>query len=148
MTDKLRGITIDWSPLESVRESPTELSVVVEDILLKQARSGIEYLEWELSITGELHDGRRLHHITSLSTAARRHLRDLLRAFGIEDVEVTLEFDDEEVRWVDRKGQRHARIDRHMTLPDLIGRAATAVVVNESYKDHPQLRVVKLRPHA
>jgi hypothetical protein len=144
---KLRGITIDWSPLERVDESPTEFPVVVEDILLKRARSGIGYLEWELSITGELHNGRRLHHITSLSTAARHHLWVLFRAFGIDDVKMTLELEDEEVRWV-VKGQTLTRIDRHVTSPDLVGAAAIAVVENDSYEDRPQVRVVKLLPQA
>jgi hypothetical protein len=71
----------------------------------------------------------------------------LFRTFGVEDVELTLEFDDVEVRQV-FKGKRFTWIDRHMTSPDLIGRAATAVVVNESYEGRPQVRVVKLLPQA
>jgi hypothetical protein len=35
-----------------------------------------------------------------------------------------------------------------MTSPDLIGMAATAVVINESYEDRPQVRVIKLLPQA
>ena len=145
---KLRGITIDWSPIEKVDESPTAFPVVVEDILLKEARRGINYLDWQLRITGGLQDGRALSHITSLSTGARRHLRDLFRAFGVEGVEVALEFEDEEVRVISKKGPVTTRIDRHMTSPDLIGRAAIASVVNESYEGRPQVRVTELVPQA
>jgi hypothetical protein len=139
--------TINWSAPESVDESPTTFPVVIENILLKESRRGANYLEWQLNITSGPHADRGLRHITSLSTAARRHLRDLFRAFGIEDVEVALEFDDE-VRVVSKKDPAYTRIDRHMTSPDLIGRAASAVVVNESYEGRPQVRVVKLLPQA
>ena len=63
-------------------------------------------------------------------------------------MKMTLEFEDVEVRWVSKDGRAQTRIEKHMTSPDLIGRAATAVVVNDSYKDRLQVRVVTLLPQA
>jgi hypothetical protein len=142
---RLPGVTIDFSELECVDEEPAQFEVVVEDILLRRGRSGFDYLSWDLSITTGPHRDRRLRFITSLHPLARRDLWITFRSFGVEDIRLTLETEDEVVSWV-ADGKRFTRVDRHLTSPDLIGRAAIATVENSSYEDRPQTRVVKLLP--
>ena len=124
-----RPINLNLAPLEKVDHSPMTCQVLVENIVLRRAQSGNQYLDWCLAITSEPHRGRTLRMITSLSPQARRHLWPVLRSFGVKDPEVKFEFDDETME---------------LTSPDLVGRPARAFVKNDNYNGEPQTLVDKL----
>lgn len=116
-----------------------EYECTVERVEVRESKSSDHnYLSWELEVTEEGNEGRRLWMITSLSPKALFRLKDVLVALGVTDgdEELLLEWEDD----VDiTPGEGPLVIS-----PALDGLACTAIVTNEVWEGKERNRVNEL----
>lgn len=134
----MAGIKINFGEVESSFEPLPEgrYECIVETVEVRESKSSDnDYLNWELKVMDDEHEGRRLWMITSLSEKALFRLKDTFLALDVieEDEEIDLEWEDD----VDITPQEGPVL----TNPDVIGIACIAVVTNEVYDGRERNRV-------
>lgn len=134
----MAGIKVNFAEVESSFEPLPEgrYECIVETVEVRESKSSDnDYLNWELKVLDDEHEGRRLWMITSLSEKALFRLKDTFLALGVieEDDEVDIEWEDD----VDITPQEGPVV----TNPEVIGIACIAVVTNEVYDGRERNRV-------
>ena len=138
----MSGMKVDFSEVEGSFEPLPEgaYECVIERIEVRESNSSDhDYLNWELKVTEDDYEDRRLWMITSFSPKALFRLKDIFVALDVieGDEELDLEWADD-VDVTPKEGPL-------LTDPDLIGVAVVAVVTNEMYDGRERNRVDDLK---
>jgi hypothetical protein len=112
---------------------------MVSSLEVRESRSSDnDYVNWELKVLDDEHEGRRLWMITSLGPRALWKLKDTLLALDVieEDDDIELEWED----GVDITPQEGPNV----TFPEVVGMPCVAVVRNQMYEGRERNRVEEL----
>lgn len=112
---------------------------VIERVEVRESQSSDnDYLNIELKVTDEEHEGRRLWFIRSFSDKAMPMMKDTLLALDVIEEDDELEFEwDDEVDITPKEGPV-------LTHPDLEGIACVAVVYSDIYEGRESSKVRSL----
>lgn len=135
------GMKINFAEVEGSFDPLPEgqYECIIERVEVRESKSSDnDYLNWELNVQDEDHEGRKLWMITSLSERALFRLKDVLVELGVieEDDELDFQWEDD-VDITPTEGPL-------LTNPELDGLACVAVVTNEVYEGRERNRVNEL----
>lgn len=108
--------------------------VEVEEVTLREAKNGSNYLNLRLLINEKDHAGAVLWMPASLRPDLLRMLRSTLRALGVMEEDLGIKTEEGEAG------------EALVVSPDLVGKEALAQVVHDEYMDEVQAKVKRLHP--
>jgi hypothetical protein len=125
-------VTIDFSDVQDFDVlDEGEYPVMIEKAEFKPSREEgkFPYINLELTITDELHKGRKLWMILSFSPKALWRMKDVFENLGIYDDSMEVDYDEDTMLVVD---------------PELAGLPAIAVVTHREWEGRTQTQVEAL----
>lgn len=136
------GVKLNFAEIQGGFEPVPEgrYPVIIDRIEVRESKSSdYNYLNWEMTIQDDDHEGQKLWMITSLSPKALFRLKDIF--VNLEIIEG--EEEDFELDWEDDVDVTPSE-GPVLTEPDLEGMAAVAIVHNELYEGKERNRVEDL----